>query len=350
MSANSQSIATEAQPGPSQTREMSRLDRWLLAPLRFLLAMVAAQTVVGAIVLLGYVYRRMQAHTIAVWTGKPFQVPRWLFAERESTGIGRYTGSLWQHIRTGCAATLALAALALPSGVMMSLSWYAGWNNSFFKGYEYAAVGPLLGVFGVTLGLLTMSYLPYAQARHALTGEWRLFFSWRQNLLLIGMSPLANLRLPLVYAAAGLCIAGARGLLTFAPNIPAFPGLEQDPDGFMASWFFFWAVPFIVLLYSAKKMAARLYADAVIKALQERRIAHGELHDAERYYIRGTLGVANATEPRTRWAVSVRALWPLAFWLPLFAFVYVQQFVNFIGAWGWLNHPLMWLPVLPYAL
>jgi hypothetical protein len=318
------------------------------AIVRFAIALIMAQSVVGAIVLLGYVYRRMQNHAIAVWTGERFQAPKWLFALESDGGFfHRHTASLWLHLRTGVAASLSLAVLTLPSAVTIALSWYTGWNNSFYKGYEYALVGPLLGVLGIGLGMLLMTYLPYAQARHATTGEWRLLFSWRQNLQLISMHPFANLALPIIYFATGLLVAGARGLLTFAPQWRALQGaVEADPGQFLTNWYFYWSVPFILLLFVAKRVGARLYASAIIKGLQNRRIAHGELHDAERYYIRGALAIADTTKPSGGFATLIRALWPVLLWLPLFAALYIQQFIHFIGAWGWLNHPIVWLPVL----
>jgi hypothetical protein len=332
-------------------RRVPGLSRWLFAPLRFLASVVAAQSLLGGVVLLGYVYRRMQNHAIAVWTDAPWQPPRWLFAEEASGGrafVG-YTGSLWQHLRMGVFASLSIVVVMVPGSVAMAVSWYSGWNNSFYKGYENATVGPLLGFFGIGLSMLAMTYLPYAQARHALTGDWRMFFRWRQNLELIGMKPIANVLLPVVYAAAGFVVAGARGLLTFAPQVPAFQGLEEDPAEFLGAWFFWWAVPFVVLLFVAKRIGARLYAKSVVKALRLRLVAHGELHDAERFYIRGTIETNTVETGRSMAATLLRVLWPAALWFPLFGLVYVQQFVNYVGAWGWLNHPVLWVPVLAYT-
>ena len=312
-------------------------------------AVLAVQTVIGAVVLLGYVYRRMQNHSIAVWTASRFVGPRWLAAEQPTQGWRRYAGSLANHAATGVSATLSLAVLVLPSAALMAFSWYAGWNNSFYKGYEHAAVGPLLGLTGIGVGLVVMTYLPYAQARHALTGDWRMFFNWRQNLLLIGMRPFANILLPTVYACTGLAVAGARGLLTFVPQMPAFQSIEQDPAGFLGSWFFWWGVPFVILFFLTKRIAARLYARALLRALRGGHIAHGELHDAERYYIRGALGTATARQSRGLANTLVRVLWPLVLWFPMFAVLYAQQFVNYLGVWGWLNHPLVLVPVLAYS-
>jgi hypothetical protein len=55
-------------------------------------------------------------------------------------------------------------------------AWFAGWNNSFHKGYELAFVGPAAGWLGVALFISDMLYVPYAQVRHAVSGERRRFF------------------------------------------------------------------------------------------------------------------------------------------------------------------------------
>ena len=133
------------------------------------------------------------------------------------------------------------------------------------------------------------------------------------------------------------------------PPAPAFQSLEQDPAGFLGAWFFWWGIVFVTLLFLAKRIAARLYAKALLRALHGGYIAHGELHDAERYYIRGALGMATAHQSRGLASTLGRVLWPLLLWFPMFALLYVQQFVNYLGVWGWLNHPLVLVPILSYA-
>src|SRR5262249_32672119 len=69
--------------------------------------------------------------------------------------------------------------VTLPAGVLWWFGWYDGWNNSFNKGYEQAAVGPLISLLGVAWFITGMFYVPLAQARQAVTGQWRSFYDYR---------------------------------------------------------------------------------------------------------------------------------------------------------------------------
>jgi hypothetical protein len=70
-------------------------------------------------------------------------------------------------------------ALTLPACLLWWFGWYDGWNNSFNKGYEQAAVGPLISLLGIAWFITAMFYVPLAQARQAVTGEWRSFYQFR---------------------------------------------------------------------------------------------------------------------------------------------------------------------------
>ena len=114
-----------------------------LGVIRFGLAVLAAHSLPGSLLLLGYLQRRTR------WEAARQLARSYLSQLAEVIRTDRFrleaaVRGLIANFREGLGATVALAALTLPPGTCMAISWYAGWNNSFNKGYEHAAFGPLL--------------------------------------------------------------------------------------------------------------------------------------------------------------------------------------------------------------
>src|ERR1051325_4581211 len=93
--------------------------------------------------------------------------------------LPRLAASLWHNVRLGVQAMFNTWVLTLPSCALMLFGWYDGWNNSFNKGYEQFSVGPATSWFGIMLFAAAMLYVPMAQARQAITGEWRALYQLR---------------------------------------------------------------------------------------------------------------------------------------------------------------------------
>ena len=149
---------------------------WLVS---VVLALVATQSALLSVILLGYVYASMHRYLVGDELGDTFR-------ER-----------VWQRVKLGVAGWLTMSSLALLPGILWAGAWWAGWDNSFNKGYEQASVGPLVGVGGVVLFLLLMPYLQIAQARHAETLDWRCVYRFRENLKIWTGAPFAAALLPI---------------------------------------------------------------------------------------------------------------------------------------------------------
>lgn len=331
------------------TPSAARANRFLLSPLRFLFAVVAAQNVLGSILLLGYLYQTMRVEAVSVLSGRARGPVNWLAAaEPGQRGMRRWTDSLTGHVRTGIQATFGLALLALPPGALMAFSWYAGWNNSFNKGYEFAAVGPLAGIAGVILATITLAWLPIAQARNAATGDWRCLVAWRTNLTLMRATIVRALPLAVAGTIFALLLLFTRGFLAFAPQIPPLANVMDHPGVFLTRWFFFLGIPLTAMLFLLKTRAARLYARALQTCYQRALLNDNDLLPIERTWL-ALQPQTRLLHPLSRW--TWLALLPLCItWWPVIALLYVQQFVNNVGTWGWIDHPLLWLPWLGYSL
>ncbi|MFW6124765.1 MAG: hypothetical protein ACOC46_01345, partial [Pirellulales bacterium] len=249
--ANTSQIAETASPvlaaagspgmGGRAERAMFRRLRTVLAFVwKYLAGAVLCLNPLTSVLVVGWTYRLAQRSVLRAWwrrsarckaSGVSFvhfvesgaatcghaRAPNWIVAppsrrariaaasrgtglRRRAVGIVKTAGgSLWLNARIGGAAIFNTWVLTLPACLLWLFAWHGGWNNSFHKGYEQWWVGPLTGWLGVGLFLLAMLYVPMAQARQAVTGEWRSFYHFRLVRTLIRRRPAACVALAALY-------------------------------------------------------------------------------------------------------------------------------------------------------
>ena len=177
-------------------------------PVKFAIAMALSQILLGSVFLLGWLYRLMQRMTLKRWWQlSPLKSQGVSYADFASGGVyskqhvywpnfilgqngwprlelseasrilprlsilvGHLTRSLRQNLQLGLQGILTTWTLTLPGCLLWLFAWYDGWNNSFNKGYEQAAVGLVVFILGMFLFVGSMFYVPMAQARFASTG------------------------------------------------------------------------------------------------------------------------------------------------------------------------------------
>jgi hypothetical protein len=268
--------------------------------------------------------------------------------------------SLWENFQLGLRAILNTWVLTLPGGVLWLFAWYAGWHNSFNKGYEQAAVGPLTGMLGIVLFIAAMFFVPLAQARQAVTGEWRSFYQlgllWRLSRQRLD----AALVLAALYGLLSVPVTVLKTLPGFLPQInPSLglltPGQAQE---FLQSYFF-WSALLVFPAYAwLRLIAARQYARSVVAALRSGAVAIGELAPRERRWLRDLEFHASMPEPRParsrlrRFGSALRnvgaSLILAGLWFVFVAQIFIAEFLNYHPAIGWLNQPLVQLPWFRY--
>ncbi len=279
-----------------------------------------------------------------------------------AAGLKALVGSLWLNLKIGVQGILNTWVLTLPGCALWATAWFGGWNNSFNKGYELAAVGPVTGLLGVGLFILAMLFLPMAQARQAATGEWRTFYEFRLLRRLVALRWRSCFVLALLYSLASFP-------LTILLVLPAF-FLQMWPDLALLSSaealqfltrYYFWvsmaAFPVFVFLRLA---AARVYGTGIVKMIRARAIGIEELAPVERDVLARmrldqaaperehniVLRVAGQTAFRTG-RIGARAL-VLAIWFAFVAQIFIGQFFFYRPYQGWLNQPLVQLPYIPH--
>jgi hypothetical protein len=215
-----------------------------------------------------------------------------------------------------------------------------------------------MGSLGNVLFMVAMFYVPMAQARQAVSGDWRRFYDFRLVRGLVKRSWLPCAGLALLYALAALPLMIVASLPTFLPQIS--PALEQaTPDevrsllGRIFFWTALWIFPAFVAL---RWLAARIYAASVLSSVQRGLLTEEMLSDFE-WRALHRLELTQPQPPRitprwirvVAWAGSRLGRITLGtgvavLWFVFLAQIYIAQFINFRGALAWLNQPLIQLP------
>jgi hypothetical protein len=259
-------------------------------------------------------------------------------------------GSLWLNARAGMGALIPVAIVVAPAGLLLLLSWWGGWENSFNKGYEQAWVGPTVAFAGIIYFALAMTLLPLAEVRQAVNESWRTFFdiaflrraAREVRLGLIGLAAL--------FATAGFVVAA----LKIAPL--ALGNTLQTPADVerVASQYPLIIAALLFPLYLALRLAAaRTYARAAMKIAAKDGIepfAPRERALLERLSLAGD-GARRERSALTRVVVGSGSLAAgvfasaamFAVWFAFVGEIYLSQFLA--HDWThWVNHPLVQLP------
>ena len=226
----------------------SRLRILLQAGLTTLVGAILCQSLLGSLVVLGWIQRMSQRTTFREWwklraphlrhaegfnsfeefaqgTGETQALARWPTWIRQPRTITpsprlltRWLGGLALNVRLGLASAINTWILTLPGCLLWAIAWYDGWQNSFNKGYEHAWVGPTTFTIGTLLFASAMLYVPMAQARQASTGSWRSFFDFKTVWHLIQRRWLGCLGVALLCTALNFPVLALKTYPAFKPQ------------------------------------------------------------------------------------------------------------------------------------
>src|SRR6266446_1674201 len=316
-----------------QSRTPALLYRSLVFPLKFVWGMLLCQSFLGSILVVGWTYRLAQRAALKFWWSRrpssergitldqfliasertePHQHwPNWFLRqnfresirqpERRAPALRDPTSevsqscrstpglpfalvhSLWQNFWIGLRAITNTWVLTLPACLFWWFGWYDGWNNSFNKGYEQAPVGPLISIFGIVLFIAAMFYVPLAQARQAVTGEWRSFFQFRLVWRIVRARWISSVALALLYSLLALPLNVLKTSPAFQPqNNGALANLTDiQVLKHLDSYFFFCAIVMLPAYVILRLLAARIYASGILALLQTAKIQPAELAPLE---------------------------------------------------------------------
>lgn len=346
--------------------EIFNLRRWLPASARamgrFLIAVFLCFSPLTSLVVLGWAMRRMrhtglrgfeklQNRSVDLRSARMLPPALVFGSEGEVKWSRRWFGGLMDNFLTGLKTLPILVVWVFPFGSLWMWAWWAGWNNSFEKGYEQAAVGPLAGFAGVALFLATMLVLHLALARLAFTSDWRTVFEFSVLRRLAVSTWRGSAGLALVFLSAALVLFVHRVIpLAVAADIADIHLLpESELDG-LKFWYGFGGTAVLLWLFLAtKSFAARSYVKALAAATSTGSIDPSGLHGREREVLQA--GGLTPRQPRraptSRWraffSMAPRLAVALAAWWGVVVLIFVGQFFNHDWV-GWMFYPLFTLP------
>lgn len=271
----------------------------------------------------------------------------------------RLLGGLLANARMGVLSLANTWVATMPACALWLLAWWGGWENSFNKGYEQHWVGPSVFACGTGLFALTMTHVPLAQARQAITGDWRAFYDYRLIRSVARARWLGCLAIAVLHLLAAAPVMALKVLpMRLDALIGDFATLTDVEIAQAAQHYYLLASAVLLLtLIGLRSVTARVYADGLLAAIRDGAVSASELRPAERAILQrlDLLRVAPGTD-RHPLVVAVRWLGTrgarvgafalsLAMWAAFVFQLVLAQFIN--HAWvGWISHPLVHLPWL----
>ncbi|MEL7151487.1 MAG: hypothetical protein AAGK71_12165 [Pseudomonadota bacterium] len=287
-----------------------------------------------SLIVLGWLMRRMRFVAFRR-AGMDVSAPGWFLGD--GTGLKRWVGGFAANIREGVMAAFSLVLATAPFTVIWLLSWWAGWENSFSKGYEQAFVGPLLGLGGVVIFCWLMIWLPLALAHQAVENRVLALFEWRMVRSAVRHTGWGYVFFAAVSVIFALPLFAGRGLVTFASGlIPGFDEMTAEQAAKLAGGIDLALAAYIFIAHLILRgWSARIYANAVARALDG--------PDAELWRVSPL--AAGRVGGRRSWRLThwMRAVLLSVIWFGLAAQIFVGQFLN--HDWHlWVTHPFLLLP------
>lgn len=290
---------------------------------------------VTSVLALGWLTRRMGWIT-RTRMGDAEDAPGWMLGPRERGRPARAAGGLAANIRAGAMTLVAVMVWTLPFSVFWLGAWWAGWENSFNKGYEQAFVGPSVFLLGTVISALILPVLPLMIAHLATEDRLSAAFELRRIKGVVAQSGWRIAGLAALTFVLAIPFFGAHAVISMGHEF--FPGLEEMTPEAAADlkWRIALAVAALAFggLYLLRSTAARIYAHAAPRAAGLR----PGLWD-------GSVASDAATPARSRSRMTV-ALWyviALGFSWGLGALVLMAQFMDHAW-WRWITHPYFALP------
>jgi len=311
---------------------LSRLGRVLLDAA---IGTVLCTGPITAVIALGWLTRR-SGYLARDRFGRAEDAPGWLFGPREKGAFVRILGGLGANIRAGMMALTALLAWTLPFTLLWLGAWWAGWENSFNKGYEQAFVGPSVFLFGALLAALILPTLPLMLSHLAAEDRLSAAFDLRRLRTLVVQAGWRVPVLTLLVNVFALPFAAVRGLITTASDWAPWINDLSPADLAALKGQIALALGGIafVTVWITRTLATRIYARAAPLAAGLRPGLWDGTHAAE------------AAEPARPASRLLSLIWyglAMATTLAFSFLILAGQFLDHAW-WRWLFHPALTLP------
>jgi hypothetical protein len=290
---------------------------------------------ITSVLALGWLTRRTGWMT-RTRMGAAEDAPGWLLGPREKARIARALGGLAANIRAGAITLVALMTWTLPFTVFWLGAWWAGWENSFNKGYEQAFVGPSVFSLGLFVCALVLPVLPLMLAHVATEDRLSAAYELRRIKGIVAQSGWRLASLAVATLVLATPFFAARGVIIMGHEF--FPGLEDMTPAAAADLkgqitLAVAAIAFAALMI-LRGMAARIYAFAAPRAAALRPgVWDGSV----------AADAAVPARPRSRLIVTLWVALAVACSGAFGFLMLMNQFLDHAW-WRWITHPFLALP------
>ncbi len=347
---------------------MKALWKLTVALWKWLVGAVLCSDLLLAIPVIGWTYRAMRRRAIRTWNRLSFEPPidpghwpNWLIQQDPPRRWYHFLHSAGMNIRMGIQGLFNTWVMTIPACMLWLFSWRFGWDNSFHKVYEQFWIGPLSGWLGIFLFIFAMFYVPLAQARQAISDDWRAFYDFRVIWAVARRRRWACIGLALLYSLAALPISA----LKIAPlAFQQTQGFELLSDQQLLIWlhtyYVYTGLALFPLFVAVHLAASKVYARGLAEALWDNEISPEALTDYERQTLR-KLGLLRQRARQPSHLLVRAAGWTgsrlVGFtagtlasiaWFLFVAQIYISEFLNYHPVLGWLNQPLVHLPSIKF--
>lgn len=370
-------------PDEGDVRPYTRGRRYRARLWKFIVGAVFCMNPILCVAVVGWTYRLMQRSAVRNWARRAgiaaiaeefalqhddlrhlARLPNFVLPQPGApirtgggvrAGLARLFGSFGLNLKIGAQALANTWVLLLPAEVFWLFGWYSGWDVSFNKVYEQFSVGRSIALTGIVLFCLAMMYVPWAQARQAITGEWRRFYDFRLVWSMARRHWALSLLLAAAYAVFALAIVAQPVVLIGYGNALSDAETLADAEiiGHLNRIFFVFTLIGYPSYVALRLLATRAYCRAIVEDVRSGEISVGALAAFERRQLE-RLGLAAILTSKPRPMVLLRAprrmlrgLVAVATFLIWFVFVaqiYISAFLVYQSARGWLNQPLVQAP------
>lgn len=320
------------------TRRAGPLTRAFRVLVGLILGPVLCVTSVTSILVLGW-QMAMMHNRIMRLAGLQTVASGWIIGPRGQGPVVRILGGLARNIRLGLGAAICLAIATFPFAVFWLVSWWAGWENSFNKGYEQAFVGPLLGFSGIAVFAVVMAFLPMALAHQAAENRAFALFEFGRVRSAVACAGWRYTVWAIVTLVLALPLFAARGLPVFAEQfVPGLADMTGPEIKELALQINLGVAAYVFLATTYLRWwSAGIYARAALRASRGRDATIWGESVMEASPMRPT--------GRRPWAFAraIHMVVLLLVWAAVAVLIFVGQFLN--HDWHvWLTHPFVLLP------
>jgi hypothetical protein len=312
---------------------------WLLrlchGGLTLVVGAVLCAAPVTSVMVLGWLTRRM-AWRVQTRFGMVSAPPGWIMGAQRAGRWERALGGVAANITHGLRSGVALMAWSLPFTALWLGAWWAGWENSFNKGYEQAFAGPMVFVAGLLIAAVLLPVIPFMLAHMATEGRLAAAFQLRRIRGVMAQAGWRVAVLAVLTVLAGVPFIGVQGFAMLAPG--AFPRVaDMTPDQLagLRGWLDFGTAAYaFAALWALRSIAARIYARAAPRAA-------GQCPARWQGALAAGVAVPARGQPRL-----LTALWvaiAMAAGAGIGVQLVVTQFINHAW-WRWVFHPFFALP------